>query len=188
MIVQVNDLLKINLTDKTIAFQTDTVYGVGTQLNSKKGVQKIYELKRREASKPLPVLCPSIEVAMTLVKDPKKLKKFAERYWPGAVTLVIKKSDLVPNYVTKNADTVGLRIPNDPLALMILNHVGPMAVTSLNYSSEPAILNYSDAVKFEPYVDILVEGSDLSSVSSTVYDIENKKVLRQGKTIIKDLK
>jgi len=59
-----------------------------------------------------------------------------------------------------------------------------MAVTSLNYSKEPAILKYEDALKFNDFVDYLVEGNDLSSVSSTVYDIVNQKVLRQGEIFI----
>ena len=180
MIIEYKELIKIKLKDEVIVFQTDTVYGIGCLLNSKKGVERIYEIKSRESKKPLAVLCGNIEQVKTLVKDFESVEDIASKYWPGALTLVLNKNDLVEDYITSGFNTVGVRIPNDPIALGILNAYGPMAVTSLNLSSEPAVLKFKETLHFEDKVDYIVLGTDLSNISSTVYDCVNKKVLRQG--------
>ena len=180
MILKVEELLKKELKDEVVVFQTDTVYGIGCLLNSESGVKKIYDIKHRESKKPLAVLCGNIEQVKALVKNFEVGQKYAEKYWPGALTLIFEKTDLVGDFLTSGFNTVGVRIPNDETALKILNKYGPMAVTSLNISSEPAILKYEDTLMFKNEVDYLVEGTDLSSLSSTVYDCVNKKVLRQG--------
>lgn len=180
MIINVNDLLEKKLKDEVVIFQTDTVYGIGCLLSSKKGVQKIYDIKHRESKKPLAVLCANIEQVKTLVKNFSVGEEYAQKYWPGALTLIFEKTELVGDYVTSGFNSVGVRIPNDEIALQILDKFGPMAVTSLNISSEPAILKYEEALQFEQEVDYLVKGKNLNSLSSTVYDCVNKKVLRQG--------
>ena len=180
MEINVNELVNKKLRDQVIVFQTDTVYGVGALLGSKKGVQKIYQLKSREDKKPLAVLCANIEQVKSLVTNFESIELYLKKHWPGALTLVVKKADLVGDFITSGYDTVGVRIPNDEIALQILEHFGPMAVTSLNISSEPSILKYSDALAFIDKVDYIVKGKDLNSVSSTVYDCVNQRVLRQG--------
>lgn len=180
MEINVSTLLKKKLKDEVIVFQTDTVYGIGALLKSEKGVQKIYNVKSRESKKPLAVLCANIEQVKSLVKDFDSISHLANKHWPGALTLVLNKKENVGDFVTSGFQTVGVRIPNDEVALQILNQFGPMAVTSLNISSEPAIMKYNDALYFVDQVDYIVKGKDLNSVSSTVYDCVNQKVLRQG--------
>lgn len=180
MILNVDELLAKKLRHEVIVFQTDTVYGIGCLLSSEIGVQKIYNIKRREGNKPLAILCANINQVKELVEEFDDSSELAKKHWPGALTLIFKKKYTVGDYLTSGYDSVGVRIPNDDVALKILNHFGPMAVTSLNISSEPAILKFNDALKFEEHVDYVVLGKDLSSLSSTVYDCVNKKVLRQG--------
>ncbi len=184
MVISLEDILKKALKDEIIVFQTDTVYGVGCLLNSEAGVNKIYQLKNREKRNPLAVLCANIIQVKELVENFEAGEKYAKEFWPGALTLIFPKKEIVSDVVTSGFKTVGVRIPNDKVALKILEKFGPMAVTSLNYSKEPAILKYEDALKFNDFVDYLVKGNDLSSVSSTVYDIVNQKVLRQGEIFI----
>jgi len=179
MILNLSDLLAKELKDEVVVFQTDTVYGLGCLLGSEKGVSKIYEIKKREGKKPLAVLCADIEQVKTLVMDFSQGEDFAKKYWPGALTLVFNKLPIVGDFVTSGFNTIGVRIPNDEIALSILRKFGPMAVTSLNISSDPAILKYEDALKFADKVDFLIEGKDLNNLSSTVYDCVNKLTLRQ---------
>ncbi len=94
--------------------------------------------------------------------------------------MILPKSDLIGDFITSGFNSVGVRIPNDKVALSILRKFGPMAVTSLNLSTEPAILKYEEAFQFVDEVDYLVRGLDLSNSSSTVYDCINKKTLRDG--------
>lgn len=178
--MNVEEILQKELTDEVVIFQTDTVYGIGCLLASSIGVEKIYKVKNREDKKPLAVLCANIEQVKSLVENFEVGQVLAELHWPGALTLIFKKKSVVEDFVTSGFDTVGVRIPNDDIALKILEKFGPMAVTSLNISSEPAILNYQDALVFEKEVDYIVKGTDLSNLSSTVYDCINNKILRKG--------
>lgn len=185
MEIKVEELLEKTITDEVIIFQTDTVYGIGCLLSSQKGVETLYEIKKRDGRKPLAVLCFCVDDVKDLVKEFEIIKPFALAYWPGALTLICPKSDAVPDYVTSGLDSVGLRIPNDEIALRILRRFGPMAVTSLNLSNEPAITLYQDARSYVDVVDYLVVGRDLNGISSTVYDPILHKTLRQGDIIIK---
>ena len=176
MIISLEKLLK----NEVIVFQTDTVYGIGCLVNSEVGVNKIYQLKKREKRNPLSVLCSRISQVKEIVRSFELGEQYALSFWPGALTLVYPKNESIGDYITSGLKTVGVRIPHDNIALKILDKFGPMAVTSLNLSSERPILKFEDTLKFEDEVDYIVEGIDLSSISSTVYDVVNEKVLRQG--------
>lgn len=180
MRINIEELLIKDLKDKVIIFQTDTVYGVGTPIDNLSGIKRIYNMKKRESKKPLAILCANLEQVKSIVLNFDKGSELAKKYWPGALTLIFEKNNLVSDDITSGFKTVGVRIPNDDLALRILNKTGPMAVTSLNISSEKAILKFEDTFSFLKDVDYLVEGKDLNGISSTVFDIENSKILRQG--------
>ena len=180
MIINIEKLLKIDLKDEIIVFQTDTVYGVGCLINSEVGINKIYELKHREKRFPLAVLCSSIDQVKNIVEKFELGEEYALKHWPGALTLVYPKKNIIGDYITSGLTTVGVRIPNDKNALKILEKNGPMAVTSLNLSSQPPILKFEETISFIENVDYIVKGTNLSSISSTVYDVINKIILRQG--------
>jgi L-threonylcarbamoyladenylate synthase len=180
MEVTVKELLEKNLKGKIIVFQTDTVYGLGCLLNDELAIEKIYAIKKREKKKPLAVLVGDMKSANALLKYPKRLKPYAERFWPGALTIVSEKSDEVSDIVSRGMSTVGIRMPDDALAKSLLEHFGPMIVTSLNLSSEHSILMYKDALAFEDSVDYIVKGNDLEGIASTVLNIDTNKVLRNG--------
>ncbi len=184
MIIDLIDLLKINLKDEVIIFETDTVYGIGCLIDSEIGIKRIYEVKKREDKKPLAILCANIEQVKKLVQDFENHRYLAELHWPGALTLIFNKNMGVSDTITSGFNTVGVRIPKDTTALRILEKYGPMAVTSLNISSEPALLSFEDTLAFKNRVDYIVKGRDLSSISSTVYDCVNNKILRQGTILI----
>ncbi len=180
MILSIEDLLKLNLKNEVIVFQTDTVYGIGCLISSESGVNKIYEIKKRENKIPLAILCANLDQVKDIVDSFHLGEEFALAHWPGALTLIYPKKDIIGDYITSGLKTIGVRIPNDKIALSILDKFGPMAVTSLNMSSEPPILNFTDTLRFENDVDYIVKGIDLSSISSTVFDVVNQKILRQG--------
>jgi L-threonylcarbamoyladenylate synthase len=184
MIIDVEKLLEIDLKDEVIIFETDTVYGIGCLIESEVGIKRIYEIKKREDKKPLPILCANIEQVKKLVQDFEKYSYLAEKYWPGALTLIFNKNKIVSDTITSGFNTVGVRIPNDVIALDILGKYGPMAVTSLNISNVSSLLKFEDTLAFENNVDYIVKGKDLSSISSTVYDCVNNKVLRKGSILI----
>jgi len=180
MIVSLKDILNFDLKGKVIVFETDTVYGIGCLLHDIQSVKRIYEIKNREAKKPMAILCANIDQVKPLVNDFDLGEAYAKKYWPGALTLIYPKSKVVDDTITSGQNTVGIRIPASLTAQTILKHFGPMVVTSLNLSNEPAVLLYRDALKFEDVVDYIVEGNDLTGVASTVFDPIQKRTLRQG--------
>lgn len=180
MEIGLKDLLKKDLRDEVIVFQTDTVYGVGCLLDSAEGVERIFRLKRRERSKPLAVLCADRESLETLVRLNPTLDALARMHWPGPLTCIAEKTERVPDSVTRGLRTVGVRIPADATASAILRRFGPMAVTSLNLSGEDEVLTYENACQFLAEVDVVVKGGDLSGPASTVVDTIHRKTLREG--------
>ncbi len=185
MLISIDEICQKKLDKKTVIFRTDTVYGIGALYHDKVGVQKIYQIKGREKNKPLVILCASLKEALTFTTDETHLRPLAQKYWPGALTLVVSKSDAVPAFVNAGFDTIGLRIPHDPIALRLLKHFGPMAVTSLNLSHQPEVKTFKEALRFNHLSDYIVEADDAKGRASTVYDVSNKRVLRQGSVIVK---
>ena len=174
-IKDLNSISKEQLKGKIIVFPTDTVYGVGALYNDVEGIEKIYEMKKRDYGKLLPVLCSSIDQIKEIAETNELFEKYS-KLWPGALTMILNKKD--------QTGTIALRIPNSHVALNVLDHFGPMNVTSVNYSGEKE-LNNTDEIerKFSEHIDYLVmDTNELCAIPSTIIDCTGKtvKVLRQG--------
>ena len=120
-----------------VAFPTDTVYGVGAAAFDGQAVGRIYEAKGRSEDKAIPVLLAGLgdleRVAAEVSPD---LRRLAAQFWPGPLTLVVARHADLPTVVSPGP-TVGLRVPDHPVALGLLAAAGPMAVTSANRSGDP---------------------------------------------------
>ncbi|XMB86716.1 L-threonylcarbamoyladenylate synthase [Mycoplasmatota bacterium WC44] len=177
--ITLKELGKIDLNGKIISFPTDTVYGVGALISDEEGIDKIYELKQRDYSKPLAVLVSNKEELKNLVEDESLLDK-VDKFWPGAITFILKKKNVLDK-VTSGFDTVGVRIPNSKVALEVLKNFGPMAVTSVNISGEDSKLDLEGVTEFN--IDYVITDKETSlDISSTVVDISTDTpiVLREG--------
>ncbi len=186
MILNREQYLKADLKNKIIIFPTDTVYGIGCLYDDLKSIKRIYDIKNRDYSKPMVILCASLEHVKPLIKDVRELRQNLIKYWPGKLTIIFFKSEQVYDIISAGKNTVGIRIPNSEISLEILRKNGPMVVTSLNQSNEPPITKFLDVLQYEEIVDYIVDGGDLDSLPSTVYDSTTHEVLRQGDIIIKD--
>lgn len=178
--IRIKNLNKINKTDlkgKIIVFPTDTVYGVGTLYNDSEGIEKIYQMKKRDYGKLIPVLCSSVDQIKEIALTNDLFDKYSH-LWPGALTMILKTKD------NSRQDSVAVRIPNSFVALSVLDHFGPMNVTSVNYSGEKE-LNTTDEIEksFKDYIDYLVmDTNELCAIPSTIIDCtgDTVKVLREG--------
>ena len=176
MIIRFNEIDNLALKGKTIAFPTDTIYGVGAIVNDEEAISKIYDLKNRDYSKPLVILAANISQIKGLVKDFSLAQK-ASQFWPGAITFIFRK-DNVSNSISKS-DTVGIRIPDSKVARDLLLKVGPMAVTSVNLSGEPSAITLEEVRQFE--IDYIISDECIgSNKASTVVDLYNMRILREG--------
>lgn len=184
-IKDLNNLKKEDLIGKIICFPTDTVYGVGCILGDEEALDKIYELKNRDLSKPLAILVPNSESIKDYVKDiPNVAKEYISKYWPGALTIIFNKKDGVCDNFTRGLPTIGFRMPNSKVALEVLKKFGPLATTSVNISNNPPINNLEEIIEyFKDKIDYIIEDKeDVSKISSTIVDVSKDKVviLRQG--------
>lgn len=119
---------------KLVAFPTETVYGLGANGLDPQAVARIFEVKRRPRTSPLILHVPDIAAARELVTEwPEAAQRLAEAFWPGPLTLVLPRRDVVPDIVTGGGTHVGVRMPNHPVALALLSAAGvPVAAPSAN--------------------------------------------------------
>lgn len=186
---KIKDIL---LNDGVIAYVTDTVWGLGCFPDSEKAVKKIYEIKHRDAKKPLILMSGEIYPLIKYVKElPKSAHKLIKQHFPGALTLVLEKSNLVPDYITSGLNTVGIRVPDNEIFADICKSIPEqvLATTSANLSSQPAALTYDEAVEYiGTSVDYVVPnyGLKANGTASTVAGIfgDEIKIFRQGDIII----
>jgi L-threonylcarbamoyladenylate synthase len=173
-----------------VAFPTETVYGLGANALDAAAVQKIYELKGRPTASPLIVHVASIEMAREIVAAwPALAEELARRWWPGPLTLVLPKKTLpkqpaIPDIVTAGLATVGVRMPNHPMALELIKEAGvPIAAPSANKFAElsPTTAEHVRAA-FGDAIEVLDGGPCQIGIESTVVAIENGvlKLLRPG--------
>ena len=184
-IKDLNKLSKEDLFGKIICFPTDTVYGVGCILGDSVALNKIYELKNRDLSKPLAILVPNIDSIYPFIDNcPSLAIKYMNEYWPGALTLIFNKKVGVCDEFTKGLSTIGFRMPKSKVALAVLDKFGPLATTSINISNTPPLNNLEEIIKyFGDKIDYIIEDQEIiSQVSSTIIDVSKNVpvVLRQG--------
>lgn len=178
--------------DGVIAFVTDTVWGLGCLPTSETAVKKIYDIKKREAQKPLILMSNEVENLKPYVKEINaKADELIEKHFPGALTLVLEKSEKTPDFITSGFNTVGIRVPDNAVFKEICQattgHV--LATTSANLSHEPSAKTYEQAVQnMGGQVDLIIEdfGQGAQGLESTVVLVaENEiKILRQGAIFI----
>lgn len=123
---------------KLVAFPTETVYGLGANALDAAAIAKIYEVKGRPSTSPLIVHCANTGMAVDLVENwPHEADLLASRFWPGPLTIVLRKKPILPDGLTAGLPTVGLRVPKHPMALALLNVAGvPIAAPSANRFTE----------------------------------------------------
>ena len=187
---KINEILK---NDGVIAFVTDTVWGLGCLPNSEKAVKRIYEIKHRESKKPLILMSYDIYTLFDYVTQPieKEAQRLIKKYFPGALTLVLDKSENTPDYMTSNLSTVGIRVPDNETFSNICKNIDGhvLATTSANISGEPPALTYEEAVAYiGDKVDLVIEnnGEKAQGRASTVAGFKEGKpiIYRQGEVEI----
>lgn len=169
-----------------VIFRTETVYGIGTNGLNEKAVQQLYEVKQRPLNKPISLLVNSIDMIEEIAKDITDIEyELIKEFFPGPLTIILKKKDIVPNILTANQDTVGIRMPANKIALKLVDYAGvPIATPSANISGRPSGTNIKDIMEdFDGKVDYFVDGGPSKiGRASTIVKIEKgiPKILRKG--------
>lgn len=178
----------------TVIFPTETVYGLGANGLDPEAAHRIYQAKGRPSDNPLILHIADMEMLGLVARNfGEKALKLAEAFWPGPLTMVFDKQDIVPMETTGGLSTVAVRMPNNEIAreLIRLSNV-PIAAPSANISGRPSITMWEDAVEeMGERVDaiILSEPSEVG-LESTIIDMtqEIPVILRPGKIVLSELK
>jgi len=169
-----------------VAVPTDTVYGLAGNGLDANVVAKIYEVKDRPAVKPLIMLVPNLDVAETVCAEiPEAARLLADAFWPGPLTIVLRRRDTVPDIVTAGGGTVGVRCPNHPKTLTFLHLAGiPVAAPSANTTDMPSPKSADEVLSyFDGKIDCVIDGGRcMIGLESTIVDLtaEPYKILRLG--------
>ena len=161
-----------------ILYPTDTLIGLGCDALNVEAVSKIYEMKDREEKKPMSIACADLSMIKKYCDLTAQEERALLDLLPGPYTFILNKKDNIPEVVTAGSKKVGVRIPDYPLLLDIVKDFNkPIITTSANKSGEPDIssLNESDYL-----VDYIVDSPYQYKGGSTVIDISNLKILREG--------
>ncbi len=168
-----------------IVYPTDTIYGVGCDIFNRDAVKKIYHLKKREAKKPMSIICADLKDISKYAIIPDYAFAILKKYLPGPYTFILKAKNLLPmGFLAKNK-TVGVRIPQNQICLDIAKTLGcPIITTSLNISGQEVLVSPSQLSKeMKNQIDLIIDVGALKQVASTVVDLTQNPpaIVRQGK-------
>ena len=177
---------------KIIAFPTNSVYGIGGNPLNLDVINRIYDIKYRDRDKGFLLLASDFDEVLKIAEFNDLATKLAKHYWPGQLTLILKKKDqsVIPPEVTAFKNTIGIRVPENEIILNVLNllkkegHLGVLIGTSANYSGEPPCISGDQVAKkiLSPIDLILDGGKSKSRLSTTIVDCttQEPKFLRIG--------
>jgi len=168
-----------------VVYPTETVYGLGADAFSSKAVTKIFNIKGRKAEKPIPLAVNSIDMARQVAELTPAAEVLFKKFLPGPLMIIVRARPNVSKLITAGTGKVGIRVPDHPVALKLIDFVGgPITSTSANLSGEPAPLTVREALEqLGGKVDVALDaGKCRLGVPSVVVDTTARhlKILRKG--------
>ena len=176
-----------------VVFPTDTLYGLGADVFSLAALQRIFSIKGRRADLALPVLVAGLDQVEAVAQPMSaEAQRLAERFWPGPLTLVMRRSPDLPGLVTGGADTVAVRMPGHPVPLELARRLGrPITGTSANRSGQPDLLDLSALEnQLGNLVDHIIQtGPVPAGTASTIVNVtvDTPQLLRGGAISLEEI-
>lgn len=194
MIIDYEKAIELLRHGQSIAVSTDTVYGIAADMYNERAILQLYNLKKRHSKKPLVIqLATPSELADFLTFVPFDLEKIIQRFWPGALTLVLPvKEKKVPSLLRAHLPSAAFRISNNGSLRTLIKEFGPLAVTSANYSGQKDLLSTQEIedVFGKDFPILKSDHTKASGIASTVlaYVDASWVILRKGEVYLKDLR
>ena len=174
-----------------VIFPTDTVYGIGCDPYNQKGVLSLYKIKKREKTKPFPVIGYSKKELEKIAEFNDKAEKIAELFWPGPITLILKVKDENIRKSLGLGKKIAVRVPNNQCVLSLLKECKLLVATSANISGTTSLTDPNDCKRDLNGYDLLLDGGILSDDGeSTIVEIDRNKlrIVRSGSVSEEELK
>ena len=188
---EIDKLANILKNDGVISVPTDTVYGVCARINSLKAYDRLMNVKKRPVTKSFPIMCENEEQIKSIAIVDEKVEKIIRKLMPGPITLVLRKNNKVPDYVSNGKDTIAVRMATSKaLENLIRKTESPIFMTSANQSGKPTCTNLDEIEKACPMLDGVMEGNVLFCQGSTIVDctLDEFQILRLGPITIEQIK
>lgn len=165
-----------------VVYPTETVYGLGADALDPAAVERVFEAKERDRSKPVSMAVPSVPAALDYVRTSTREREFMATFLPGPVTVLCRRRDSVPDELTAGQDRVGVRIPDHPLALRLCERAGtPITATSANVSGRGSVRRLED---LQPAIReaaaVALDDGEAPGTESTVVDVSSGTIHRRG--------
>ncbi len=174
-----------------VAFPTDTIYGIAGRSDSQEVQERLKWVKGRPEEKPFPLVVGELSQCENLVDLDDRSKKIMELWWPGELTLVLKKNKALEKWVTGGKDTVAIRMIDHPVISKMIKEVGtPLFLTSANQSDEPVCCDGDEVMRrLGDRIDLVVDGKHHTGMASTILDCtkEELSILREGPISLEDI-
>ena len=191
---QIEQAVAILKNGGLVAYPTDTVYGLGVCMTDTKAVERIFQVKGRPKGMALPVLLAErAQIEVIVESMPLAAQRLADEFFPGALTIILPKSNTVPDIVTGGGKTIAFRIPNHPVPLALIKGLGkPIVGTSANLSGQPSTLTALEVqAQIGDKIDMIIDGGRCpGGIESTVIDLSGERpvIRRQGAISIERLR
>ena len=169
-----------------VIFPTETVYGIGVNGLDEEAIKKLYKIKQRPLNKPISLLVSNIEMVEKIAKDITEIEyKLMKNFCPGPFTIILKKKDIIPNILTANQETVGIRMPSEEIARKLVEYANvPIATPSANISGKQSGTNLKNIIEdFNGKADYFIDGGESKlGIASTIVKVIDgvPHILRQG--------
>ncbi len=168
-----------------VIYPTDTVYGLGCSLFNKRGIEKIYEIKRRNKKQPLSFICADLKDISRYAQVTDFAYKTMKRYLPGPYTFILQASRLVPKIILPKRQTTGIRIPDNRICMAMVAELGQPIISTSVKADDDTYLNDPEEIEklFKHRVDLIINGDIPASEPSTVISLidDYVEILRVGK-------
>lgn len=177
----------------TVAFPTETVYGLGANALDARAVKKIFKAKGRPQDNPLIIHVASKNISEYVKEVTPLAKKVIDKFWPGPLTIILEKKDIIPGETSAGLSTIGVRMPNNDIALQLIEESGvPIAAPSANISGRPSPTDINRCIEdLNGRVDYIIGGERSNyGVESTILDLTSNPplILRPGGITLEMLK
>ena len=186
--MNINEIVNVIKAKQLAIVPTDTVYGIIGDALDEAVIHKVYEAKKRDYSKPLILMVSDISMLKKYVLEINDLEqRLIERFWPGKLTILFKKNELISDLITSGSDLVGIRFPdNKELVDVIKKFDKPLISTSCNISTKDVITNVSLIEKeLLDKISYVYDCGEMGDVSSTIVQVVDNKIniLREGELV-----
>ena len=180
---EIDELVDILKNDGVISVPTDTVYGLCGKIDSKKAYKKLLEIKERPINKAFTIMCADEKQVRKIGIVDENIEKLISVFMPGPITLILKKNDILDDYITNGKNTIAVRIATTKALVELISKVGtPLFMTSANKSGESECKNIEEIEKLSPLLDGILCGEYNFGKASTIVDCSfgEIKIIRKG--------